>query len=144
MAEILDWLTGRGLSACDDPGLLDAAYDRDERYAGTALIALTLNHDDPLVVLPRIRCGLRSGRPQTRANALQCLGHLARLHGLVDAGSLGLLHRALRNHTPVDCRYRIHGYADSAADDIATFAARRQLPRWLRRSRPGPRSRHGH
>jgi hypothetical protein len=139
VVEVLDWLMGRGLNCCDDPGMLDDALDRNDRYAGVALIALTLNHEDPLVVLPRIKRALRSANVQTRANALQSLGHVARLHGQIDQESLLLLVRALRDRTLVG-RYRLSGYAANAAEDVGCFVtSRRSLPRWFRRRYPGGR-----
>lgn len=138
VTELLDWLTCTGLNLCDDPLVVDEALNREDRYAGVALIALTLNHVDPFAILPRIKRALGSTSPQTRANALQCLGHLARLHGLIDQEAVQLLVRALRDRTRVD-RSEIRGYANAAADDVASFIACRScLPRWFRRRRPGP------
>ena len=86
-------------------------------FAGVALLVLVLNQAETQLVLPRIMRGLRSTRAQTRANALQALGHCARLHGLIDADSIAVLRRALRDRTPLGgCQLR--GYAGDAADDI--------------------------
>ncbi|MEU8265232.1 hypothetical protein AB0C02_32070 [Micromonospora sp. NPDC048999] len=140
VAEVLDWLTGRGLIGCNDPEVVDAALDRHERHAGVALIGLVLHHHDPHVVLPRLKRGLRSPNPPTRANAALSLGHFARLHGLIDGDSLALLRRALRDRTVVG-GYPTRGTAEDAAGDVGYYAPRHDLPRWLRRHhrRPGPR-----
>ncbi|MBU2664014.1 hypothetical protein KOI35_10985 [Actinoplanes bogorensis] len=105
---------------------------------GVALLALALNHPDPDVVLPRIRRALASSSPQTRANALQSLGHVARLHRTIDADLIGRLRSALRDRSRLH-RTELRAYAANAADDVAMFVPRRDLPRWLRRAYPGPR-----
>jgi hypothetical protein len=38
------WKDGTGLLAIDDPGLVDAAFERGEPHAGVAVIGLALNH----------------------------------------------------------------------------------------------------
>ncbi|MCL7461040.1 hypothetical protein M8I35_28130 [Micromonospora sp. MSM11] len=123
---------------CDCAEKVDAALERTEVGAGPALLWLVLDEfHPPAVALPRIKRGLRSRDAQTRANALQSLGHFGRLHRDVDVESLKLLRGALRDRTPLGgCQLR--GYADDAADDIGMFAPRHRLPRWLRRRHAGP------
>ncbi|SCG38747.1 hypothetical protein GA0070614_0554 [Micromonospora coxensis] len=75
---------------------------------------------------------------QTRANALQSLGHHARLHGSIDVESLARLRLALRDRTVLG-GYKIRGYAANAASDVGMFVSRAALPRWLRRRFAGPR-----
>ncbi|GLY97089.1 hypothetical protein [Actinoplanes sp. NBRC 103695] len=88
--------------------------------------------------LPRIKRALRAVSAQTRANALQSLGHHARLHRAIDAESVDLLRRALTDRTVLGgCQIRV--YADNAASDVGMFAPRCALPRWLRRRHAGPR-----
>ncbi|MGN9767532.1 hypothetical protein ACTMS2_20525 [Micromonospora sp. SD12] len=125
-------------AACDCPEKVDAALERTEAGAGPALLWLVLDEfHPPAVVLPRIKRGLRSRDAQTRANALQSLGHFGRLHRYVDVESLALLRGALRDRTTLGgCQLR--GYADDAADDIGVFVPRHRLPRWLRRRHAGP------
>jgi hypothetical protein len=138
MTEDLDWLTGRGVIACDDPAVADAALDRKERYAGVAVIGVVLNGHEPPVALTLIKRALRSAEPQVCANALQALGHLARLQCEVDEESITLLWRALRDKRCASgCQIR--SYACNAADDVAMFVPRRVLPRWLRRGHAGRR-----
>ncbi|MBC9003267.1 hypothetical protein [Micromonospora aurantiaca (nom. illeg.)] len=131
------WSMRSWLAAIDRPEIVDDALRRDDPYAGVALLTLVLNHPEPDVVLPRIKRALASVSAQTRANALQSLGHYARLHGRIDADSLAHLRRALRDRTVLH-GYEIRGYAGDAASDVAIFVPRRRLPRWLRRRFAGP------
>ncbi|MBQ1076799.1 hypothetical protein KBX06_27160 [Micromonospora sp. C31] len=132
------WLIGSWMSVVQQPNLVDELLGQEDEYAGVALLALTLNHHDPDVVLPRIKRGLGSMRAQTRANALQSLGHHARLHGSIDVESLARLRLALRHRTVLG-GYEIRGYAANAASDVGMFVSRAGLPRWLRRRFAGPR-----
>ncbi|MFY1675365.1 hypothetical protein ACN27G_36450 [Plantactinospora sp. WMMB334] len=132
------WLIGSWLIVVERPELVDEMLGRDDSHAGVALLALVLNHPDPLVVTARVSRGLASPSAQNRANALQSLGHHARLHGSIDARSVSRLRRALRDRTPLHGS-ELRGYAADAGDDIGTFVRRRELPRWLRRRFPGPR-----
>lgn len=126
------------MDAVDQPEIVDEALDRGDPYAGVALLTLVLNHPDPHVALPRIKRALESADAQTRANALQSLGHHARLHGLIDAESVARLRLALRDRAALQ-GYEVRGYARNAAGDVAMFAPRNRLPRWLRRRFAGPR-----
>jgi hypothetical protein len=63
----------------DRAALVHRQLDRNDEYAGVALLALVLNHPESAVALPRIKRALVSPSAQTRANALQSLGHYARL-----------------------------------------------------------------
>lgn len=141
VAEEDPWSMRRWERVVDRPQAVDEALDRNDPYAGVALLVLVLDHPDPDVARPRILRGLTSPHPQTRANALQSLGHHARLHRVVDFESIAKLRAALRDRTPLS-GYELRGYAREAAGDIAIFVARRDLPRWLRRRFSGPRPRH--
>lgn len=121
----------------EHPELVDDALDRDDPYAGVALLALTLHHEDSEVTLPRVKRGLRSSSAQTRANALQSLGHHARLHGALDAECVHLLRVALRDRTLLG-GYTLRAYAGDVASDVGMFVPRAALPRWLRRRFAGP------
>ncbi|MER7417983.1 hypothetical protein ABT346_14560 [Micromonospora peucetia] len=84
------------------------------------------------------RAATPSKGSQTRANALQSLGHFGRLHREIDDESLALLRIALHDRTVLGgCQ--LGGYADDAADDIGSFVPRHRLPRWLRRRHAGRR-----
>ncbi|WP_430782639.1 hypothetical protein [Actinoplanes sp. G11-F43] len=133
-----EWSMAHWSDAVDRPEIVDEALDRRDRHAGVALLVLVLNHPDPAVSLPRIKRGLRAADPQTRVNAVQSLGHHARLHRMIDTESIALLRRARRDRTMAG-GYQIRGYAHHAASDVGMFAPRRDLPRWLRRRHPGPR-----
>jgi hypothetical protein len=132
------WSMSRWIDAVNQPEIVDEALDRCDPYAGVALLTLVLNHPDPDVALPRIQRALESATMQTRVNALQSLGHYARLHGLIDAESVARLRLALHDRTVLQ-GYEIRGYARDAAGDVAMFASRHHLPRWLRRRFAGPR-----
>ncbi|WP_229074996.1 hypothetical protein [Actinoplanes sp. DH11] len=132
------WFIGSWTSVVDRPTVVDEAISRNDEYAGVALLALVLNHPEPGVVLPRIKQALTSRSVQTRTNALQSLGHYARLHGSIDGELVRLLRCALRDRTSLH-RSQIRGYAFHAASDVGMFVRRRDLPRWMRRRFAGPR-----
>ncbi|MEU4689821.1 hypothetical protein [Actinoplanes sp. NPDC023714] len=132
------WYIGSWMEVVERPDTVDEAFEQNDEYAGVALLALVLNHPEAEVVLPRIKQALVSPRAQTRANALQCVGHYSRLHASIDRELVGLLRRALSDQSRVG-GYRISGYAGHAADDVGMFAPRRKLPRWFRRRFAGPR-----
>jgi hypothetical protein len=129
----------RDTESCDCLSAADAALDGDEPDAGLALLALVLGCCEPGdAVLARVKRGLRSRHPQVRANALQSLGHFGRLYGSIDAESVRLLRRALRDRTVIHGVF-ISGYATNAAQDVGSFVPRWLLPRSLRRQYAGPR-----
>ncbi|TDB74331.1 hypothetical protein [Micromonospora sp. KC723] len=132
------WSIGSWLDVVERPEIVDEVLDREDQYAGVALLALVLNHEDPDVVLPRVKRAMTSRDSQTRANALQSLGHHARLHGFVDTEAIGRLHQALRDRTVLG-GFEIRGYAATAASDVGMFVRRGALPRWFRRRFAGPR-----
>ncbi|WP_127497414.1 hypothetical protein [Actinoplanes solisilvae] len=131
------WSIGSWVDVVERPEIVDEVLDRDDQYAGIALLALVLNHEDPDVVLPRVKRAMVSRNPQTRANALQSLGHHARLHGFVDAEAIGRLRQTLRDRTVLG-GFEIRGYAATAASDVGMFVKRGALPRWFRRRFSGP------
>jgi hypothetical protein len=132
------WFIGSWIGVVERPEAVDEAIGRNDEYAGVALLALVLNHPEPQVVLPRIEQALASPRAQTRANALQSLGHYARLHRSIDRELVKRLHCALSDRTPLH-RSQVRGYAFRAASDVGMFVKRRERPRWLRRRFAGPR-----
>lgn len=132
------WFIGSWIGVVEQPEAVDEAVDRNDKYAGVALLALVLNHPEAEVVLPRIKQALASPSDQTRANALQSLGHYARLHGSIDGELVRRLRCALSDRTPVH-RSQLRGYAFHAASDVGMFVARGELPGWLRRRFAGPR-----
>jgi len=67
------WFIGSWIGVVERPETVDEAIDRNDEYAGVALLALVLNHPEPEVGPPRIKKGLASSRAQTKANALQSL-----------------------------------------------------------------------
>jgi len=132
------WLIGSWVGVVEQPETVDEAVDRNDEYAGVALLALVLNHPESAIALARIKRALASPSAQTRANALQSVGHYARLHRSIDAELLKRLRCALSDRTPVH-RSQIRDYAFHAASDVGMFVRRRDLPRWLRRRYSGPR-----
>ncbi|WP_242624664.1 hypothetical protein [Krasilnikovia cinnamomea] len=132
------WFIGSWIGVVERPEAVDEAVDRNDEHAGVALLALVLNHPDSEVALPRIKRALMSPNAQTRANALQSLGHYARLHQAIDGDLVRQLRCALSDRTPLH-HAQIRGYAFHAASDVGMFVRRRELPRWLRRRFAGPR-----
>lgn len=137
VTETAPWSMQGWAHVVDRPQDVDEALARNDPSAGVALLTLVLGHPDPDVGLPRILQGLVAARPETRVNALQALGHHARLHRVVDAASIAMLRAALRDRTTLG-QHAVRGSASNAADDIAVFVPRRSLPRWLRRRCAGP------
>jgi hypothetical protein len=117
-----DWETGEGLLGVDDPGEIDAAFDRGERHVGTALIGFVLNGEDFAVVAPRVERGLRSTDRDVRQYAFTAAGHTARLFGELSPG----IYDVLRAEGP-------HGVAENAITDALDYVPFRDLPGWLKR-----------
>ena len=134
------WFISSWIGVLERPEAVDEAVDRNDEYAGVALLALVLNHPESEVALPRIKRALVSANVQTKANALQSLGHYARLHRSIDGELVRRLRVALSDRTSLR-RSQIRGYAFHAASDVGMFVSRSQLPRWLRRRFAGPRRR---
>lgn len=111
------WKDGTGLLAIDDPGLVDAAFERGEPHTGVAVIGLALNHGDPAVILPRVARAMGSQSPELRRQGTVALAHAARLHRSIDQRCLALL------------RARPRG--NEADDDLWSFVPHRRLPWWL-------------
>ncbi|MFE4990407.1 hypothetical protein ACFRH4_03500 [Streptomyces mirabilis] len=61
-----NWADGTGLLGMDQPGEIDAAFERGEPHVGVAVIGLALNHSDPVAILPRIAHALRSDAEELR------------------------------------------------------------------------------
>lgn len=89
------WSVGSWIDVVERPVTVDEAVDRDDKYAGVALLALVLNRPQFEIVPPRIKLAVASRSVQTRVNALQSVGHYARLHGSIDHDLLKRLRRAL-------------------------------------------------
>lgn len=54
------WFIGSWISVVERPEAVDEAVDRNDEYAGVALLALVLNHPESGIVLPRIKQALVS------------------------------------------------------------------------------------
>ncbi|MET8411694.1 hypothetical protein ABZV34_26975 [Streptomyces sp. NPDC005195] len=113
----LNWQDGSSLRWTDQPGEVDAAFDRGEPLVGVAVIALALNHADADTVLPRVGRALESEDPAIRRQGVIALAHVARLHRTVDRRSLDLLRGCPRG--------------TEADDDLWSYVAHRRLPWWL-------------
>ncbi|MEU9133358.1 hypothetical protein AB0D08_35595 [Kitasatospora sp. NPDC048540] len=111
----MDWSSTSALMGTDRPEEVDAALDRQDPNAGTALIGLAVTNPDPDAVLARIARALAV--PATRPQAVTALAHTARLHGTVDAACLDLLRTVPRGN--------------EADDDLWAYVPRRRLPWWL-------------
>ncbi|WP_406007633.1 hypothetical protein OG440_16835 [Streptomyces sp. NBC_00637] len=114
---VLNWQDGSTLRWIEQPGEVDAAFDRGEPLVGVAVIALALNHADADTILPRVRRALESEDPEIRRQGVVALAHVARLHRTVDRRSLALLRGCPRGN--------------EADDDLWSFVAHRRLPLWL-------------
>jgi hypothetical protein len=115
------WFIGSRIGVVERPEAVDEAVDRNDEYAGVALV---LHHPDPEVARARIKQALTSPSAQTRANALQSVGHHACSHGLIDRDLLKRLRSALGDRAPLH-RSQIRGYAFHAASDVGMFVRRR-------------------
>jgi hypothetical protein len=117
----LDWETGEGLSAIDDPAEVDAAFERGERRLGTAVIGLAFNC--PLEeASPRIVRAMSLLDPDQRGFAFTAAGTAARRNGRLTSE----LYTALRTEGP-------GGLAEHAIRDTLTFVPYRDLPPWFKR-----------
>lgn len=80
-----------------------------------ALLRLTYHHPDFEWIQEKCVIFLESPHENVRWRAIQCLGHLARIHGKIGDKVVNLLEEFL--HHPVYA-----GVASDALDDIQTFA----------------------
>ncbi|WP_351222811.1 hypothetical protein [Streptomyces sp. NPDC002133] len=113
----ISWENGTGLIGIDQPEVVDAAFDREERHVGAAVIGLALNHPDPAVILPRVARAMGGDSAELRRQGTVALAHVARLHRTVDQTCLTLLRGMPRGN--------------EADDDLWTFVPHRRLPPWL-------------
>ncbi|MGD3110910.1 hypothetical protein [Streptomyces sp. YGL11-2] len=121
MPQELDWETGDGLIGIRDPAEVDAAFDRGERYVGTAVVGLVLNSDDVAVVAPRVLRALHSSDATVRSPGFVAAGDMARLFGTLTPE----IYAELRTEG-------LGGVADTAIKDAMTFVPFWELPWWLR------------
>ncbi|MFC0548285.1 hypothetical protein [Kutzneria chonburiensis] len=117
----IDWATGRGLLAVDDPAEVDDAFARKEKHVGIAVVGLALNNEDLDAVAPRVVRAIESDDVETRRLGFTAAGHSARLFQTLDPRIGEVLHR-----------FRKDGIASTALDDVLSFVPFRQLPRWLK------------
>lgn len=82
MGSEIDWKTGDGLLGISDPAEIDAAFDRGERFVGTAVIGLVMNCDGLAVAAPRVERGLRSSDPKVRQYSFVAAATAARVFGV--------------------------------------------------------------
>lgn len=117
-----DWRTGEGLLALNDPEEWDAAFDRGDRWLGTAAIGLAFNC--PLEeASPRIVRAMRLPDLAQRGFAFTAAGTAARLNGALTPE----LYAALRAEGPGR-----RSIAENAIADTLTFVPFRRLPTWLK------------
>jgi hypothetical protein len=117
----IDWATGRGLLAVDDPAEVDNAFARNEKHVGIAVVGLALNNEDLDVVAPRVVRAIESDDVETRRLGFTAAGHSARLFEVLDPRVGEVLRR-----------FRKDGIAATALDDVLQYVPFRQLPGWLK------------
>jgi hypothetical protein len=116
----INWETGEGLLAVDDPIEVDDAFARNEKHVGIAVVGLALNNEDLDAVAPRVVRAIESDDEETRRLGFTAAGHTVRLFETLDPR----IEQALR-------RFRDDGIAATALDDVLQYVRFRQLPRWL-------------
>ena len=117
----INWETGEGLLAVDDPTEVDNAFARNEKHVGIAVVGLALNNEDLDAVAPRVVRAIESDDVETRRLGFTAAGHAARLFETLDPR----IEQALR-------RFRNDGIAATALDDVLQYVRFRQLPSWLK------------
>ena len=116
----INWETGEGLLAVDDPIEVDDAFARNEKHVGIAVVGLALNNEDLDAVAPRVVRAIESDDEETRRLGFTAAGHTARLFETLDPK----IEQVLR-------RFRNDGIAATALDDTLQYVRFWQLPRWL-------------
>jgi hypothetical protein len=117
----IDWATGQGLLAVDDPAEVDSAFARNEKHVGIAVVGLALNNENLDVVAPRVVRAIESDDVETRRLGFTAAGHSVRLFEALDPRIAVMLHR-----------FRKDDVASTALDDVLQYLAYRRLPRWLK------------
>ncbi|MER5522118.1 hypothetical protein [Streptomyces sp. NPDC002763] len=119
----MDWETGEGLLALDDPAEWDAAFERGADHLGTAVIGLAF-HCPLEAASPRIVRVMGFPDGFQRTNAFVAAGHAARLNRRLTPE----LFAALRAEG-------LGGVAEHPIRDTLTFVPFRDLPPWFKRLR---------
>jgi len=117
----IDWASGRGLLAVDDPAEVDNAFARGEKHVGIAVVGLALNNEDLDVVAPRVVRAIESDDVETRRLGFTAAGHSARLFEILDPR----VEEVLR-------RFRKDDIASTALDDVLQYVPFRRLSCWLK------------
>lgn len=96
---------------------LEAFREGDLSAALDAMLALAYYDPDRPWVESLLRAAVKPGNdPQIRQLAITCLGHVARIHGAIDAKSVDTLRRLLADS-------ELSGTVEDALGDIESFAA---------------------
>ncbi|MBP0455381.1 hypothetical protein J5Y04_38560 [Kitasatospora sp. RG8] len=111
----------RRLDKIRTPAEIDAAFDRGDPYAGTAVIRLVFSCEDFDVVASRVERALRSADFTTRERGCTAAGDMTRVFGRLSPG----IYRRLRELGP-------KGQAEDPVSDVLTFIPFRELPRWFK------------
>ncbi|MGW4911201.1 hypothetical protein [Streptomyces sp. NPDC004270] len=119
----MDWETGEGLPALDDPAEWDAAFERGADHLGTAVIGLAF-HCPLEAASPRIVKVMGFPDGLQRTNAFVAAGHVARLNRRLTPE----LFEALRAEG-------LGGVAEHPIRDTLTFVPYRDRPPWFKRLR---------
>ena len=117
----INWETGEGLLAVDDPAMVDDAFTHSKKHVGIAVIGLALNHEKLDEIAPRVVRTIESPSIQTRRLGFTAAGHTARLFRTLNPRIERVLYR-----------YRNDTIAATAIDDSLQYVSFRHLPSWLK------------
>ncbi|GAA3841105.1 hypothetical protein GCM10022226_74450 [Sphaerisporangium flaviroseum] len=122
----MDWENGSDLIGCDDPGQVEAAFQRGERLVGIAVMGLALCVPDAGVVEPLVVRALWSDSVRVRLEGLTALSHIVRITGEVDWSTLKRLRSLMRSPDP-----EVREHAGRVAGDVWIYVPHFRLPAWL-------------
>ncbi|MFF4339390.1 hypothetical protein ACFY00_05545 [Kitasatospora sp. NPDC001540] len=103
------------------PAEIDAALDRGDRLAGTAVIRMVFSCPDFALVAPRVERALHAPDHYTRQLGCVAAGDMTRVFGRLSPG----IYARLRELGP-------HREAQDAVLDVLTFIPWAELPPWFR------------
>ena len=97
--------------------LEDSVAFGSEEVASRALLRMALNESDWLWTEEKCLAALEDLRPHVKAAAITSLGHLARIHGIVNRERVVPVLKSLQSDPEVG------GIAEDALDDILLFTS---------------------
>ncbi|GAA3357151.1 hypothetical protein [Saccharopolyspora gregorii] len=118
----MNWDTGEGLLAVEDPRVVDAAFDRGERHVGVAVVGISLNWDRQEDISIRIQRAAESEDRETQRMAFTALGHVVRRFRSLDSVLDSVIYR-----------FRSSSLSEVAMDDVLQYIPFWQMPLWLKK-----------